>query len=89
MVNFLNSGVGLLLLGILFAIFGFLLKFLWNKILETERELAAYKLHVAENYVRKKEIDFVVSQIANIDKHVQQRIDELSKLFIQQKRGEL
>lgn len=87
MTEFLLSGYGLAIFGAVLACMGFFCMFVFNKALANERELAAYKTHVAEHYVKKEELIVISQKLDLMETHNQERWKEIMNIFLENKRG--
>lgn len=67
-----------LIISAILAVAGYIMKHLHGKIEKTEDDLAAYKTHVAENYVHKNHLKEVVDEV----KYVRGAVDDIKTMLI-------
>jgi DNA-binding transcriptional regulator GbsR (MarR family) len=67
------------LLGIIITIIGFFAKHVHNKAEETQKDLAAFKTHIAENYTHNSRIDEIKNDIAYANKRLDMIYDVVAR----------
>lgn len=64
------------LLGIGLPALGWMLRTVWEDLREHQQDLQDYKLHVADNYVKRSEVDDLRSTIEKQFERIHERLDD-------------
>ena len=64
------------LLGIGLPALGWMLRTVWEDLREYQRDLQDYKLHVADNYVKRSEVDDLRATIEKQFERIHERLDD-------------